>query len=116
MDNLNTNDAMMKEIEKILADREIPFDAKDSRIMCFPHIVNIIVQCVLAEMTSASESEQNTNNPASDSDPEPIDEDQPADQRGRTQTFATAFSTDPIGRRTLPQTCCKASLIWSDQG
>jgi len=97
MDNLNTNDAMMREIEEILQAREIPFKAKDSRIMCFPHIINIIVQNVLTKMTSASVD------PDSESESDVSDESDstnevPADQRGRTQTFESAFLADPIGR------------------
>jgi hypothetical protein len=94
MDNLTTNDAMMRKIEEILEEREIPFNAEDSRIMCFPHIINIIVQHVLAKMTSA---------PILDSDHDESDATNDdllvgADQRGRTQTFQSAFSADPIGR------------------
>jgi hypothetical protein len=95
MDNLNTNDAMMREIEKILADREIPFNAKDSRVMCFPHIINIAVQQVLDKMTSASVVNSDSDVSGSDSEDS---SDPPADKRGRTQTFESAFSEDPIGR------------------
>ena len=100
MDNLRTNDAMMGEIQKILEDCEIPFNAKDSCIMCFPHIINIMVQHVLAKMTSA---------PVLDSDDEDSDssttaEDPPADQRGRIQTFESAVLADPIG-------CCRKFVI-----
>jgi hypothetical protein len=94
MDNLNTNDAMMREIQKILRDREIPFNAKDSRIMCFPHIVNITVQHVLAKMTSAPALDSDDESDSSDFE----DEDLPADQRGQTQTFESAVLADPIGR------------------
>jgi hypothetical protein len=97
MDNLNTNDAMMREIQKILEDREIPFNAKDSRIMCFPHIVNIMVQHVLDKMTSApaldSDDEDSDSSKSADEDSDP-----PADQRGRIQTFESAVLADPIGR------------------
>ena len=96
MDNLNTNDAMMRKIEEILQDREIPFDAKDSRIMCFPHIINIIVQNVLTKMTKLTASVDSDSNDESGSTNE--DQPVPADQRGRTQTFESAFSADPIGR------------------
>jgi len=94
MDNLNTNDAMMREIEKILEEREIPFNAEDSRIMCFPHIINIAVQHVLAKMTSAPVPDSSSDDEIDSAN----DEDPPADQRGRTQTFDSAFSADPIGR------------------
>lgn len=98
MDNLNTNDAMMRKIEEILQDREIPFNAKDSRIMCFPHIINIIVQNVLTKMTSASVDSDSESDNESGSTGTNEDLPVPADQRGRTQTFASAFSADPIGR------------------
>lgn len=94
MDNLNTNDAMMRKIEEILQDREIPFNAKDSRIMCFPHIINIIVQHVLTKMTSASVDSDSDDESGSTNEDLPV----PADQRGRTQTFESAFLADPIGR------------------
>jgi hypothetical protein len=94
MDNLNTNDAMMRKIEEILEEREIPFNAKDSRIMCFPHIINIIVQHVLAKMTSAPILDSDHDDDSDDTE----NDDLPADQRGRTQTFEEAFSADPIGR------------------
>ena len=93
MDNLNTNDAMMREIQKILEDREIPFNAKDSRIMCFPQIVNITVQHVLTKMTSAPILDDDE-----DADFDNFADDLPADQRGRTQTFESAVLADPIGR------------------
>ena len=95
MDNLRTNDAMMGEIQKILEDREIPFNAKDSRIMCFPHIINIMVQHVLAKMTSAPVLDSDDD---IDEDSGSADEDPPADQRGRIQTFESAVLADPIGR------------------
>jgi hypothetical protein len=94
MDNLNTNDAMMREIQKILEDREIPFNAKNSRIMCFPHIINITVQHVLDKMSSGPVLDSDDE----DSDSSESDDDPPADQRGRTQTFESAVLSDPIGR------------------
>lgn len=38
---------MMQELEHLLAERDIEFDAHDRRIMCFPHIINICVKHVL---------------------------------------------------------------------
>ena len=96
MDNLNTNDAMMRKIAELLEDREISFNAKDSRIMCFPHIINIAVQHVLAKMTSApvDSDADSEGNDSTDSD----NQDLSADQRGRGQTFESACAEDPIGR------------------
>lgn len=92
MDNLNTNDAMMRKIAELLEDREIPFDAQDSRIMCFPHIINIAVQHVLANMTSAARTSDNEDLGHS------AHEDLSAEQRSRIQTFESACTADPIGR------------------
>jgi hypothetical protein len=92
--------AMMREMEKILGNREIPFNAKDSRVMCFPHIINIAVQHVLAKMTSAPVL--NSDSDASDTDDQDdsinLESNPLADKRGRTQTFELAFAADPIGR------------------
>jgi hypothetical protein len=38
---------MMQELERLLGERDIEFDAQDRRIMCFPHIINICVKHVL---------------------------------------------------------------------
>jgi hypothetical protein len=46
LDNAENNATMMKNLEQLLAERELPleFDASDRRIMCFPHMMNICVQ------------------------------------------------------------------------
>jgi hypothetical protein len=44
---------MMEELEKLFAEREIPFNAKEQRIMCIPHVINIIVQHVITKMSSS---------------------------------------------------------------
>src|ERR1700710_1716500 len=38
---------MMQELRRLLGEREIEFNARDRRIMCFPHIINICVKHVL---------------------------------------------------------------------
>ena len=43
---------MMKELQKLLEAREIPFDADDTRISCFPHVVNLATQCILKSLTN----------------------------------------------------------------
>lgn len=49
LDNADNNITMMKHLEELLAERELPleFQAQDRRIMCFPHVINICVQHVL---------------------------------------------------------------------
>jgi hypothetical protein len=41
LDNASVNIVFMKELGKLLQDQNIAFDPVDSRIMCFPHIINI---------------------------------------------------------------------------
>ena len=54
LDNAENNTKMMEHLEKLLVTRELPleFDAKDRRIMCFPHIINICVQHVVEEFSA----------------------------------------------------------------
>src|SRR4051812_46755041 len=52
-DNASNNYSMMEEIEKHYRNRQPPhqppvsFDSKNTHIFCFPHVVNIITQCIL---------------------------------------------------------------------
>ncbi|KAF8965562.1 hypothetical protein BDZ97DRAFT_1658870 [Flammula alnicola] len=46
---------MMAELEKELTRRNIPFEHDGNRIRCFPHIINIACQTVLAELKKVSE-------------------------------------------------------------
>ena len=45
---------MMEHLQKLLETRELPlgFVAKDRRIMCFPHIINICVQHIVEEFSA----------------------------------------------------------------
>jgi hypothetical protein len=55
---------MMQELQKLFKDREInSFDAKDNKIMCFPHVINIAVQHVLSGMSKAQAPENNDDDP-----------------------------------------------------
>ena len=44
----------MEHLQKLLKTRELPlgFVAKDRRIMCFPHIINICVQHIVEEFSA----------------------------------------------------------------
>lgn len=42
----------MKELKKLLAEREISFHSENNRIMCFPHVVNIATQRILQALTN----------------------------------------------------------------
>jgi hypothetical protein len=67
MDNLETNTAMMRELKTLFTEREIPFDANESRIFCFPHIINIVVQHVLDKFRASSSSDLDTGSNPSES-------------------------------------------------
>ncbi|KIK14506.1 hypothetical protein PISMIDRAFT_84486, partial [Pisolithus microcarpus 441] len=54
MDNAENNVTMMTHLSQLLVPRELPlgFDAKDRRIMCYAHIMNICVQHVVEAFRS----------------------------------------------------------------
>ena len=93
LDNLTTNDKMLEFLEKLFKEREIfSFDAKDNRIMCFPHIINIAVQHVLKKMSLVKA-------PENDDDFEDLIEKSNTDEgRGFGQSFKAACAQDPITR------------------
>ena len=82
---------MLETLQKLLLDREITsFDAKDNRIMCFPHIINIAVQHVLAKMSSIKAPEH-------DDDPDVLIGAANTDEGSRFgQSFEDACAQDPI--------------------
>lgn len=51
LDNAENNATLMDELDKCLTARDIPFDAKDRRIMCLPHVINICCGHVIREFT-----------------------------------------------------------------
>jgi hypothetical protein len=87
------NDKMLEHLEILLREREIvSFDAKDNRIMCFPHTVNIAVQHVLDKMSSIKA-------PNNDDEPDELVSAASTDEgRGFGQTFEAACAQDPIAR------------------
>ena len=50
MDNASNNDAAMTELEVILAEKNIKFDAREQRIRCYPHIINICVSHIVKSL------------------------------------------------------------------
>ena len=92
---MTTNDAMLRKLEELLDKREIPFHAKQNRIMCFPHTINIAVQHVLKKMTVIPDDEDDES---LDEDPLPDSDFSSAEQRGRSQSFEEACAMDPIGK------------------
>jgi hypothetical protein len=97
LDNLSTNDKMLEFLEKLLLECEITsFDAKDNRIMCFPHTVNIAVQHVLDKMSSVKAPENDEDDPEDSADE--ANEADTDEGRGFGQTFEDACAQDPIVR------------------
>lgn len=111
----------MKELQKLLEAREIPFDAGDTRISCFPHVVNLATQCILKSLTNtdlagetedfgddsdddegqgtrASDGEDSDSEDSADDD---LDSNNDADtdipRKGAT-TYEDACNVDPITR------------------
>jgi hypothetical protein len=85
---------MMQDLEKLFKGREInSFNAKDNKIMCFPHVINIAVQHVLRGMSKTQAPEND------DDDPEGLTDVVNADEgRGIKQSFEAACAQDPIAR------------------
>ena len=85
---------MLEYLGKLLLEREIfTFDAKDNRIMCFPHTINIAVQHVLKQMSSAKAPENDDDEFEDFTGPANPDE-----GRRFGQTFEDACAQDPIAR------------------
>lgn len=92
MDNLETNTKAMQELASLLSAREITFDAKDRRVMCFPHIINIICQHVIAKMSHLAPPEQD------DDDGNETDHVELEDDLNTANTRQAAYDRDPIVR------------------
>ena len=75
----------MLSIEEILRERDIPFDYRDNRIMCFPHIINICNTHIIASFTDPA---------LADNDAEFIVSLPPQDRDH--QTYEEALARDPI--------------------
>ena len=84
---------MLEFLEGLLSEREIvSFDAKDNRIMCFPHTINIAVQHVLKKMSSVEPPEDD------DTFEDLISMASGEEGRGFGQSFEDACAQDPISR------------------
>ena len=83
MDNASNNDTAMKELEVILAAKNIKFDAQDQRIRCYPHIINICVSHIIKSLAKVGEdwdenedgSEEADGGESDDEDSELADDD-----------------------------------------
>lgn len=55
LDNAGNNDTTMQELAIRLHSREIEFDARDRKLMCFPHVVNLSSGRVILGLTKSRE-------------------------------------------------------------
>jgi hypothetical protein len=84
LDNAPNNGTFMQELGRLLHSRDIDFDHLDRQIMCFPHVVNICCQHIIAKFTNVAFGDLNgvaqLPSPAND------------------QSFDDAVKSDPIAR------------------
>src|SRR5271156_1112599 len=90
LDNLRTNTEMMRELGLLFEERKIPFDPKETRIACFPHIINIIAQHIISKFSKSG-------SPDSD-DLFELDDPPNLNPNGPPKTFAEACACDPLSR------------------
>lgn len=85
LDNAENNATFMAELELLLTARDIPFDAKDRRIMCLPHVINICSGKIINKFTNEELIDD------SEDDDSYLYGDTPS-----RQTYEEAFKRDPI--------------------
>lgn len=78
----------MEELARRLREREIPFDAKDRKIMCLPHVINICCGHVIRKFTNEELADD-----SEDSDDAYLYAEEAPSSR---QTFEEAIKRDPI--------------------
>jgi hypothetical protein len=66
---------MMKELKRLLAEREVSFHSNDNRIMCFPHVVNIATQNIIRALTNPDLMDDDEDENEADNDEDNSDED-----------------------------------------
>ncbi|QRW04461.1 hAT family dimerization protein [Ceratobasidium sp. AG-Ba] len=55
LDNASPNDTLMKELQTVLTEKEIPFGHDINRIRCYAHIINLVVVAMLKELPAAAQ-------------------------------------------------------------
>ena len=68
MDNASNNDAAMTELQAILAEKNIKFNAQQQRIWCYPHIINICVSHIVKSLGKVND--EGVEDEADDTDDE----------------------------------------------
>jgi len=60
LDNAPNNGPFMQELGRLLHSRNIDFDYLDRQIMCFPHVINICCQHIIAKFTNVAFGDLNS--------------------------------------------------------
>ncbi|CUA78443.1 Putative AC transposase [Rhizoctonia solani] len=96
LDNASNNNSMMEQLVEAFKARGWTFDAKENRIHCFPHVMNLAVQAVTKAFKDSAKSYR-------DSAEGPIDE--------KTEAYLQALESDPIEAcRKSIAACCSSGL------
>jgi len=74
LDNAENNATTMKELEDLLHKEGIKFDAKDNRISCYLHIINICISHIVSSLVKVGANDLNDKDDESFSDDKPNDE------------------------------------------
>lgn len=62
MDNAKNNTMMMKSLKGLFHSHDIPFDAKEQQVFCFPHTTNICTGHIISSLTLAPHDQEPSNN------------------------------------------------------
>jgi hypothetical protein len=81
---------MMRKLEMLFVECGIFFDAKQNRINCFPHIINIIAQHVIKKVFNSIAADANDAFVFEAQNPDP--------NRIAPETFEDACASDPLGQ------------------
>jgi len=85
---------MMRELGLLLEKREIPYDGKEHRIFCFPHIINIVVQHILSKFSKSATALDDADNAVDLADLSNPNLNGP----GVPKTFEEACACDPVNK------------------
>ena len=81
---------MMRELESLFEECELPFDAKENHIPCFPHIINIVAQHIISKFSQSVATESDDHFELDDP-PHPNFQEPP-------KSFQEACARDPLSR------------------
>ncbi|KAG1740755.1 uncharacterized protein EDB91DRAFT_1052845 [Suillus paluster] len=96
---------MMQELEHLLRECNIEFDAQDHRIMCFPHIINICVKHVLTAFSGINLADLADTFVGTFADNGDVNIDE----------YLEALSNDPIALGCQTVKAIRASGLWRDE-